>query len=101
MVACRIPAGRGSGRCRNRGEPRETGFSAGSVRTWLGVAKAAGAVGLLLGLAVLAVGAAAAVGLVLYFAGAVVDVLRARAYAHVAFPLVYAAPVVASLALTG
>lgn len=65
---------------------------------WLGVAKGAGAVGLLVGLAVPAVGVLAGVGLVLYFAGALVTVARARAYAHLAFPLLYVAPVVASLA---
>ncbi|MFG2904067.1 DoxX family protein [Kitasatospora sp. NPDC048286] len=66
---------------------------------WLGVAKAAGALGLLAGLAVPAVGYAAAVGVVLYFLGAVLTVLRARAYAHVPFPLLYLAPAAASLAL--
>ncbi|MFJ8625897.1 DoxX family protein [Kitasatospora sp. NPDC093550] len=67
--------------------------------TWLGVAKAAGALGLLVGLAVPAVGYAAAVGVVLYFLGAVLTVIRARAYAHIPFPLVYAAPAAASLVL--
>ncbi|MEU1288080.1 DoxX family protein [Kitasatospora sp. NPDC005856] len=67
--------------------------------TWLGVAKAAGALGLLAGLAVPAVGYAAAVGVILYFLGAVITVLRARAYAHVPFPLVYLAPAAASLVL--
>ncbi|WP_343244811.1 DoxX family protein [Streptomyces sp. SID14478] len=62
---------------------------------WLGGAEAAGAVGLLVGLAVPAVGAAAAIGLALYFAGAVVTVVRARWFSHVPFPLMYAAPVVA------
>lgn len=66
---------------------------------WLGAAKAAGAVGLLAGLFVPVIGLMAGIGLVLYFAGAVVAVLRARWYAHVPFPLVYAAPVVAALAL--
>lgn len=66
---------------------------------WLGAAKAAGSVGLLAGLLVPAVGVAAGIGLVLYFAGAVVTVLRARSYAHVAYPLLYLAPVVAVLAL--
>ena len=47
---------------------------------WLGTAKAAGALGLLAGLAVPALGAAAAIGLVLYFAGAVVTHLRAKDY---------------------
>ncbi|GAA2723943.1 DoxX family protein [Actinocorallia aurantiaca] len=95
------------------------GFSAGSVffrapwvvqpmaeygvpRRWwnpLGAAKAAGAAGLLAGLAVPAVGVAAGIGLVLYFTGAVVTVLRARRVSHVPFPLMYMAPVVASLVL--
>ncbi|MGW0608953.1 DoxX family protein [Streptomyces sp. NPDC002788] len=66
---------------------------------WLGVAKAAGAVGLLMGLLVPVVGVLAGTGLVLYFLGAVVTVLRARWFSHVPFPLLYAAPVVASLAL--
>lgn len=66
---------------------------------WLGFAKAAGAAGLLVGLAVPVVGMAAAVGLVLYFLGAVVTVLRARWFSHVAFPLLYMAPVAVSLAL--
>jgi hypothetical protein len=66
---------------------------------WLGVAKAAGAVGLLAGLFVPVVGALAAAGLVLYFLGAVVTVLRARWFSHVPFPLVYAAPAAASLVL--
>ncbi|MCX2179048.1 DoxX family protein [Streptomyces sp. SKN60] len=69
--------------------------------TWnlLGVAKLAGAVGLLVGYAIPAIGIAAAIGLVLYFAGAVITVLRARAYGHIAFPLMYMAPAVAVLAL--
>ncbi|MDO3702627.1 DoxX family protein [Micromonospora sp. C28SCA-DRY-2] len=66
---------------------------------WLGAAKAAGALGLLVGLVVPVVGVLAGVGLALYFTGAVVTVLRARSYAHVPFPLLYAAPVVGSLAL--
>ncbi|MEU6978342.1 MULTISPECIES: DoxX family protein [unclassified Streptomyces] len=66
---------------------------------WLGAAKAAGAVGLLVGYAIPAIGIAAAIGLVLYFLGAVITVLRAKAYAHAVFPLVYMAPAVAVLAL--
>jgi hypothetical protein len=66
---------------------------------WLGTAKAAGAAGLLVGLAVPVVGVLAGAGLVLYFAGAVLTVARARRYSHIAFPLVYAAPVVGALAL--
>jgi hypothetical protein len=36
------------------------------------------------------------VGLALYFVGAVVTVLRARAYGHVVYPLLYLTPVVAA-----
>ncbi|MEV5237725.1 DoxX family protein [Streptomyces cinnamoneus] len=74
----------------------------GIPQSWLpflGSAKAAGALGLLTGLFVPVIGLLAGIGLVLYFAGAVVAVLRARWYAHVPFPLVYAAPVVAALVL--
>ncbi len=46
-----------------------------------------------------AIGVAAAIGLILYFAGAVITVLRARSYKTVAFPVLYLAPVVATLAL--
>jgi hypothetical protein len=66
---------------------------------WLGTAKAAGAAGLVAGLFVPPIGVAAAIGLVLYFTGAVVTVARARSYAHLVFPVLYLAPVVASLAL--
>ncbi|WP_155373686.1 DoxX family protein [Catellatospora vulcania] len=67
--------------------------------TWLGVAKAAGALGLLAGLFEPVVGLLAGIGLVLYFTGAVITVLRARSYSHVPFPLLYLGPVVASMAL--
>jgi hypothetical protein len=66
---------------------------------WLGTAKAAGAVGLLIGLFVPIIGVIAGAALVLYFLGAVITVLRARSFAHVPFPLLYVAPVVASLAI--
>ncbi|MEU6877683.1 DoxX family protein [Streptomyces sp. NPDC046712] len=67
--------------------------------TWLGLAKAAGAAGLVVGLWVPAIGLAAGIGIVLYFAGAVITVIRARSYPHVAWPLMYVAPVVAALLL--
>ncbi|MFD7257254.1 DoxX family protein [Streptomyces sp. NPDC059874] len=67
--------------------------------TWLGVAKAAGAVGLVVGLFVPVIGVAAAIGIALYFAGAVITTFRAKAYAHAVFPIVYAAPAVVALAL--
>ncbi|MDO0913355.1 DoxX family protein [Streptomyces sp. DT2A-34] len=67
--------------------------------TWLGLAKVAGAVGLVAGLFLPVIGVLAGVGLVLYFLGAAVTVARARWYAHIPFPLVYAAPVIGALAL--
>jgi hypothetical protein len=66
---------------------------------WLGLAKAAGAAGLLVGLALPPVGLAAAIGIVLYFTGAIVTIVRARAYSHIAFPLLYAVPVVVAATL--
>ncbi|MER5707628.1 DoxX family protein [Streptomyces sp. NPDC002122] len=47
---------------------------------WLATAKAAGAIGLLAGLAVAPLGVAAAIGVTLYFAGAVITHLRAKDY---------------------
>jgi hypothetical protein len=64
---------------------------------WLGTAKLAGAIGLLVGLVLPPVAVAAGIGLVLYFTGAVVTVLRARSWSHVPFPLLYVAPVIAAL----
>ncbi|WP_157254353.1 DoxX family protein [Nonomuraea typhae] len=61
----------------------------GVPRSWLallGLAKAAGAAGLLAGLVVPALGLAAALGLVVYFAGAVFTVIRARCYRDLPFP---------------
>ncbi|MFF1476572.1 DoxX family protein [Streptomyces sp. NPDC058301] len=74
----------------------------GVPRSWwtpLGLAKSAGAIGLLAGLAVPALGIAAGIALVLYFLGAVFTVLRARSYKTVAFPVLYLAPLVATLSL--
>jgi hypothetical protein len=66
---------------------------------WLGTAKAVGAIGMAAGLAVPPIGVAAGIGLVLYYAGAVTTVARARWYSHLPFPMVYVAPVIASLVL--
>ena len=66
---------------------------------WLGTAKAAGAAGLLVGLFVPVIGVMAGIGLVLHFAGAVITVVRTRWFSHIPYPLLYMAPVVASLAL--
>jgi hypothetical protein len=63
---------------------------------WLGLAKALGVVGLIVGLWIPPIGVAAAAGLSLYFIGAVITVLHARVYAHTPFPLLYLAPVVAA-----
>jgi hypothetical protein len=70
---------------------------------WLAAAKTTGAAGLVIGLAVPPIGVAATIGLVLYFSGALITVVRARAYGHVPYPLLYLVPVVvaASLGVTG
>jgi hypothetical protein len=66
----------------------------------LGALKAAGAVGLLLGLfGVRLLGLAAATGLVLFFLGALAAHLRARVYHNLAVPGGYLALAVASLVL--
>ncbi|HZW29874.1 MAG TPA: DoxX family protein [Isosphaeraceae bacterium] len=68
----------------------------------LGALKAAGAVGLLLGLGLLGVrpiGIAAALGLVMVFIGAVATHVRARVFYNIAFPMGYLALAVASLAV--
>lgn len=67
---------------------------------WLGTAKALGVVGLVVGVWVPAIGIAAATGLVLYFTGAVVTVIRARAYSHIPYPLLYLAPAAVAGVLT-
>lgn len=66
---------------------------------WLGAAKLAGSVGLVVGLFVPVLGLAAAIGLIVYFTGAIVTVIHARWYSHIPYPLVYVAPVIAVLAL--
>lgn len=65
----------------------------------LGALKAAGALGLLVGIVVPPIGVAAAAGLVLYFAGAVVVVLGARWYGHLPYPAAFGLLAVAALAL--
>ncbi|WP_251094204.1 DoxX family protein [Streptomyces sp. Caat 7-52] len=67
--------------------------------TPLGLAKAAGSLGLVAGLFVPVIGVLAGCGLVLYFLGAAITVARARWYSHIPFPLVYAAPVAGALVL--
>ena len=67
---------------------------------WLGAAKALGAAGLVVGVWIPAIGIAAAIGLAVYFVGAALTVVHARAYAHIPFPLLYLAPVVAAGLMT-
>ncbi|THV40766.1 DoxX family protein [Glycomyces buryatensis] len=66
---------------------------------WLGLAKATGALGLLVGLFVPPIGIAAAIALILYFTGAVITVLRARSYSTVVYPVLYLVPAAAALTL--
>ncbi|HTU68972.1 MAG TPA: DoxX family protein [Candidatus Baltobacteraceae bacterium] len=72
-------------------------------RSWLpllGALKAAGVVGLLLGmLGIRIIGIAGAAGLVIFFTGAVIAHVRARVFYNIAFPGFYLALAVASLAL--
>lgn len=81
----------------------ENSASVGVPEAWLtplGLAKGAGAVGLLVGLAgVPLVGQVAALGLTAFFVGAVATHLRARNL-DLAFPLLYLGLAVASLALS-
>ena len=65
----------------------------------LGAAKAAGAVGLLAGIALPAVGIAAAAGLTVFFAGAVVTVVRSHWLGHLPYPATYLLLAAASLTL--
>jgi hypothetical protein len=75
----------------------------GVPRSWLpllGALKAAGAIGLVIGLlGVRALGIAAAIGLVLFFIGAIIAHLRARVLDNLAFPGGYLALAVACLVL--
>jgi hypothetical protein len=65
----------------------------------LGVIKAVGAAGLLVGFAVPLIGAAAAAGLVLYFILALGTVLRARCFDQIPYPTAFLLLAGASLAL--
>ncbi len=66
--------------------------------TMLGILKAAGAIGLLVGIRVPLIGTAAAVGLVLFFVGAIITHLRARDYSF-GLAVVFLLLAVATLAL--
>jgi hypothetical protein len=66
---------------------------------WLGALKAAGAAGLVFGIAVPAIGLSAAGGLVVYFISAMVTVVRARWYSHLRYPAPFLLLAVLSLVL--
>jgi hypothetical protein len=65
----------------------------------LGFLKLAGAVGLLIGIAVPALGVAAALGLVLFFIGAIAAHIRAHDYSSIPFPGTLLLAAIASLVL--
>jgi hypothetical protein len=65
----------------------------------LGALKAAGALGLLVGIGLPLIGVSAAAGLVLFFVGAIVTALRANWYAHISYPATFLVLAVASLVL--
>ncbi|WP_305091498.1 DoxX family protein [Prescottella sp. R16] len=74
----------------------------GASRSWLlplGTAKAAGAVGLLVGIAVPVIGVAAAIGLVLFFVCAIGAHVRAHWYSTIPFPAAYLVLAVGALVL--
>ncbi|GLZ80843.1 membrane protein [Actinorhabdospora filicis] len=65
----------------------------------LGALKLAGAVGLVVGFWIPFLGVAAGIGLILYFLGALVFIVRAKWFGHIAAPMMYLLPVGASLIL--
>ena len=74
----------------------------GGSHSWLftlGTLKAAGALGLLVGIGVRLIGIAAAVGLILFFVGAIAVVIRAGWYSHLPWPATYLLLAIGSLAL--
>ena len=74
---------------------------AGVPESWLttlGILKAAGALGLLVGISLPVIGAAAVVGVILFFVGAIITHLRARWYSF-SYPAVYLVLAVGSLVL--
>jgi hypothetical protein len=67
--------------------------------TTLGVLKALGGLGLLVGIRIPVIGVSAAVGLVLFFVGAILTAMLARWYAHLPYPVVWLLLAVGSLGL--
>jgi hypothetical protein len=66
---------------------------------WLGVLKALGGVGLLVGIAFPLIGVAAAIGLILYFMCAIVTTIRAGWYTHIPIPAIWLSLAIGSLVL--
>ncbi len=74
----------------------------GGRHSWLftlGALKAAGALGLLVGITVPPIGIATASGLALFFVGAISVVVRAHWYSHLPWPVTYLLLAMGSLAL--
>ena len=74
----------------------------GVPHSWLyplGALKAAGAVGLLIGIGAPPIGVWASLGLVVYFLGAMVTVVRADLYSHLRYPASFLFFAMASLVL--
>jgi len=74
----------------------------GIPHSWLyspGALKAAGAVGMLIGIGVPLIGVSASAGLVLYFIGAIITVVRAQLYSHLRYPTPFLLFAMASLVL--
>jgi len=74
----------------------------GIPHSWLyslGALKAAGAVGLLIGIGVPLIGVLASLGLVVYFIGAIFTVVRAHLYSHLMYPTPFLLFAMASLVL--
>ena len=72
--------------------------------TTLGIFKAAGALGLLVGISIPLIGTAAAIGLILFFVAAIITHLRARDYSFglaVGFLLLAVAPLLLGLCARG
>jgi hypothetical protein len=67
--------------------------------TKLGLLKAAGALGVLVGIRVPLIGVAAAVGLILFFVGAIITHLRARDYYSLGTPVGFLLLAIAALTL--
>jgi hypothetical protein len=65
----------------------------------LGALKAAGTLGLLVGIGLPPLGVAASVGLVLFFVGAIVTAIRVHWYAHLPYPVAWLLLAVGALVL--